>query len=141
MKKEEVTKLKNDLPLGRERRFFSETARKLIVKEIDHGLSKAEASRKYKVSQMSIYKWIVKYSEHYKATFKTVVEHESDSIKLKKLEAELERTYAILGREKAENLLLTTVIEKADEAMGTDLKKNLDTLRLQNFTTKKETIK
>jgi hypothetical protein len=45
--------------------------------------------------------------------------------------------YALLGRSKAENLLLQTVIEKADEALGTDLKKNLDTLLLQNFSIKK----
>jgi transposase-like protein len=109
----------------------------LIIEEIDLGLSKAQAARKYKVSQASIYKWYAMYSKHYQATIVTVVEHVSDSVKVKQLEAELERMYALLGRSKAENLLLHTVIEKADESLGTDLKKNLDTLLLQNFSIKK----
>jgi hypothetical protein len=137
MPKEEVIKLKSENPLSRERRYFSESVRKLIIEEIDLGLSKAAAARKYKVSQASIYKWYAMYSKHYQASIVTVVEHVSDSIKVKQLEAELERMYALLGRSKAENLLLQTVIEKADEALGTDLKKNLDTLLLQNFSIKK----
>ena len=123
--------------MSRERRYFSESVRKLIIEEIDLGLSKAAAARKYKVSQASIYKWYAMYSKHYQASIVTVVEHVSDSAKVKQLEAELERMYALLGRSKAENLLLQTVIEKADEALGTDLKKNLDTLLLQNFSIKK----
>ena len=137
MPKEEVIKLKSENPLSRERRYFSESVRKLIIEEIDLGLSKAAAARKYKVSQASIYKWYAMYSKHYQASIVTVVEHVSDSVKVKQLEAELERMYALLGRSKAENLLLHTVIEKADEALGTDLKKNLDTLLLQNFSIKK----
>ena len=139
MPKEEITKSKSENPSPRERRYFSESARKLIVEEIDHGLSKADASRKYKVSQTSIFKWYARYSTHYQATLVTVVEHVSDSIKVKQLEAELERVYAILGRTKAENQFLHTVIEKADEATGSDLKKNLDTLLSQNFSIKKKT--
>jgi hypothetical protein len=141
MSKEDVTKLKSENSLSRERRYFSESVRKLIVEEIDQGLSKAEAARKYKVSHASIYKWYARYSKRYQASIVTVVEHVSDSVKVKQLEAELERMYALLGRSKAENLLLHTVIEKADEALGTDLKKNLDTLLLQNFSIKKTTLK
>jgi transposase-like protein len=136
MKKEQVIKLKSEDIPTRERRYFSESARRLIVQEIDDGLSKAEAGRKYQVSPASIYKWYVRYSTHYKALLVTVVEHVSDSIRVKKLEAELEQTYAILGRAKAENMLLHKVIEKADEAMGTDLKKNFDTPPLPNSTIK-----
>ena len=127
MKKGQVTKLKSEVRATRERRYFSESARKLIVQEIDEGLSKAEACRKYEVSNTSIYKWYVKYSTRYKASLVTVVEHVSDSVRVKKLEAELEQTYAILGRAKAENMLLHKVIEKADEALGMDIKKNFDT--------------
>ena len=140
MKKEQVIKLKDAVVVARERRYFSESARRLIVQEIDDGLSKAEAGRKYAVSHAAIYKWYALYSPHYKAVLVTVVEHVSDSIRVKKLEAELEQTYAILGRAKAENMLLHKVIEKADEAMGTDIKKNFDALPLPNsFTKSKQT--
>ena len=127
MKKGQVTKLKSEVRVSRELRYFSESARRLIVQEIDEGLSKAEATRKYEVSHSSIYKWYAQYSKHYKACLVTVVEHVSDSVRVKKLEAELEQTYAILGRAKAENMLLHKVIEKADEALGMDIKKNFDT--------------
>ncbi len=136
MKKGQVTKLNNENAPARERRYFSESARRIIVQEIDEGLSKAEASRKYEVSTTSIHKWYVAYSKRYKATLLTVVEHVSDSIRLKKLEAELEQTYAILGRAKAENMFLNKVIEKADEAMGIDIKKNFDIPPLSNSSIK-----
>lgn len=136
MKKEQVIKLKNEVRATRDRRYFSESARRLIVQEIDDGLSKAEACRKYEVSHASIYKWYAQYSNHYKAALVTVVEHVSDSIRVKKLEAELEQTYANLGRAKAENMLLHKVIDKADEAMGMDIKKNFDTLRSPTSLTK-----
>lgn len=126
MKRGQVTKSKQDVGIQRERRYFSEAARKAIVKEIEEGLSKAEASRKYEVSQSAIYKWIVKYSTRYQSMLVKVVEHASDSNKVKKLEAELQQAYAMLGRAKAESMFLQTVIEMADEEMGTDLKKNFD---------------
>ena len=138
MPKEEITKSKSENPSPRERRYFSESARKLIVEEIDHGLSKADASRKYKVSQTSIFKWYARYSTHYQATLVTVVEHVSDSIKVKQLEAELEKTYGLLGRAKAELMFLEQIIEQANEELGCDLKKNTATLPYSTSTAKKK---
>jgi transposase-like protein len=134
MKNEQVAKLGTENSVARERRYFSESARRMIVEEIDAGLSKAEASRKYAVSHSSIYKWYTLYSKHYKASLVTVVEHLSDSNRVKKLEAELEQAYAILGRAKAENTLLHKVIEHADEALGMDIKKNFDIQPLSRST-------
>lgn len=128
---------KQDVRVQRERRYFSESARKSIVKEIEEGLSKAEASRKYEVSQSAIYKWMVKYSAHYQAALVKVVEHASDSNKVKKLEAELQQAYSLLGRAKAESMFLQTIIEKADEEMGTDLKKSFDAAPSQPSTSTK----
>ena len=137
MKNGQVTKSKQDVQIQRERRFFSESARKCIVKGIDDGLGKSEASRKYEVSESSIYKWIAKYSTQYQPSLVKVVEHASDSNKVKKLEAELQQVYALLGRAKAESMLLQAIIEKADESMGTNLKKNFDVPPSPLFTTKK----
>ena len=115
--------LKSDVPIKKERRYFAESVRKSIVDEIDKGLSKAEAARKYEISETTIYKWVAKYSRHYQRLLVKVVEDASQSNKVRQLEAELERTYALLGRVKAESLLLQTIIEKADEAWKTDLKR------------------
>ncbi len=128
---------KSFVPVIRERRYFSEAARRSIVEEIDNGLSKAEASRKYEVSQSAIYVWMNRYSKLHQTMLVKVVEHASESNKVKKLEAQIEQVYAMLGRVKADFLLLQTVVEKADESLGTDLKKNFDSLRWPNSTTKK----
>ena len=110
----------------KEMRYFSEEARKTIVQEIDDGLSKAEASRKYKVSQASIYKWIRIYSKNYQAALVTIVEHESDSQKNKTLTAELSKAYESLGRTQTENMLLHKIIELASEHFEMDLKKTFE---------------
>jgi transposase len=137
MKKEQSEMLNRVVSLQRERRYFSEAARRFIVEEIDNGLSKAEAARKYEVSQGSIYVWVAKYSKRYKSTLVKVVEHASESNKVKKLEQELEQAYALLGRVKAESMFLQKIIEKADEEYNTDLKKSFDDQSLQRSTTKK----
>ena len=129
--------LEKAVNLKRDRRYFSEAARRAIVKEIEEGLSKSEASRKYEVSQTSIHRWFAKYSKYYQAQLVKVVEHVSDSKRVKQLEAELEQTYAMLGRAKAESVLLEAIIEKAGEALNTDLKKSFDAPPLQHSISKK----
>jgi len=118
-------------------RYFSETARKAIVSEIEDGLSKAEASRKYEVSQSAIYSWIRKYSKTYQATLKVRVEHESDSEKNKVLKAELSKAYEALGRSQAEKMLLQKILELASEHFEMDLKKTFENQHLP-ITTKKD---
>lgn len=137
MKKEKTAMLKSGVSVQRERRYFSESARRQVVEEIENGLSKAEAARKYEVSQGSIYTWISKYSNRYQSLLVKVVEHASESNKVKKLEAELEQAYAMLGRVKAESMLYQKIIEKADEALDTDLKKSFDAGHLPSSTSKK----
>ena len=122
MKNEKTLKSQKVKP-RKEMRYFTEEARKAIVQEIDNGLSKAEASRKYKVSQASIYKWIRNYSGKYRAPLVTVVEHQSDSQKNKTLTAELSKAYESLGRTQTENMLLHKIIELASEHFEMDLKK------------------
>ena len=111
----------------RELRYFSEAVRKAIVEEMDQGLSKAEAARRYSVSMATLYKWLSKYSTKYVKSLIKVVEHESESVRSKRLEEELKSAYALLGKSQAEVMFLKALIEKADEADGVDLKKNFAT--------------
>lgn len=119
-----VANSKQQIMLRRERRYFSEFARKSIVEEVERGLSKSEASRKYEVSQTAIYRWIRKYSKSYSPCLVKVVEHKSESNKHKELSAELNRVYAQLGRASAQIDFLNAIIDKAGEHFETDLKKN-----------------
>ena len=129
--------LKIEHPVAREKRYFSEAARRPIVEETENGLSKSEASRRYDVSETTVYRWVSLYSRLYQTQLVKVVEHVSDSVRAKKLEAELEQAYAMLGRVQAESLLFQTVIEKADESLGTDLKKTFGSPRSPISMTKK----
>jgi transposase-like protein len=124
MKKTKLAKTLFGERRSKEMRYFSEEARRAIVKEIDEGnLSKAEASRKYEVSESSIYKWMHAYSLHFRASLVKVVEHESDSKRNKKLEAELSEVYEALGRLQAKHTLLEKIVEIASSELGIDLKK------------------
>lgn len=125
----------------RDRRYFSESARRSIVEEIENGLSKAEASRRYHVSQTSIYGWLVKYSKYYEKRLKTVVEHESDSVRLKAVEAELKEVYERLGRERAKSMFFEELVSIAEESLGVDLKKSLDTKSSSSITAKNDRFK
>lgn len=127
MQSEQSDKTKNLTTDQRRGRYFSESARRLIVEEIEQGLSKAEASRRYNTSQASIYRWISMYSKAYEKQLRTVIEHESESLRLKRVELELKEVYERLGRERAKSMFFEEIITAAEESLGMDLKKNFGT--------------
>lgn len=137
MSKHKTSKFRSKESPRSKHRYFSETARKSIVKEIENGLSKAEAGRKYQVSQTTIYSWIRKYSKKYTATLKVRVDHESDSEKNKHLEAELSKAYEALGRSQTENMLLQKILELASEHFEMDIKKKFKSQHLSISTADK----
>ena len=114
-------------------RHFDETVRKSIVKEIDEGLSKAEAARKYNVSRTTIFKWYRIYSTQYTKKLRTVVEKKSTSNKYKQLEKELNQTYELLGRSQTKRMYLEKLIEIASKELGVDLKKSFGTNASNTF--------
>jgi transposase-like protein len=108
-------------------RYFSPDVRKAIIKEIDEGLSVAEATRKYEVSKSIIYIWMGKYSSKYKKGLITVVEEASMTNKVAQLQAELAKAYSLLGQSQASNMYLEELVTVANEHYKTDLKKTLET--------------
>ena len=139
MKDEQSDNAKKALINQRAQRYFSESARRSIVEEIENGLSKSEAARRYNVSQTSIYNWVVKYSKYYEKRLKTVVEHESDSVRLRRLEVELKEVYERLGRERAKSMFFEELIGTAEESLGVDLKKSFGAKSSSSCTTKNDT--
>jgi transposase len=123
----EITNSTDAGRVNREKRYFSESARRAIVKEIEAGLSKAEASRRYEVSQAALYKWIARYSSGYSKMLVRVVEHESDSLRARRLEQELKEAYSVLGRKSAEVFFLEELLRLAGEHYEVDIKKNFGT--------------
>ncbi len=79
----------------RQRRTFSPTLRKEVVRLVESGkLSIAAASREYQVSKTTIYRWIHRYSTYNKKGAVLVVDKDSQTEKLKQMQqkiAELEQ--------------------------------------------------
>ena len=120
-----------------EKRFFSEEARRSIVKDLDAGLiGVKDASRLYQVSVSALYKWLVKYSPLYQKKLVQVVEHESESQKRKALEDRVRQLEQALGRKALELDYLEKVLELASEAFGEDIKKKFATPPSCTFTDK-----
>jgi transposase len=110
-----------------ERRYFSESARRAIVEELDESkIGISEASRLYKVSVNSLYKWLRKYSRLYQKKLVQVVEHQSESLRRKALEEQVGELERLLGQKQVEVEYWKKLVEVANETLGLDLKKNFD---------------
>lgn len=135
MKKQQIlptnsTDANSSSRIPREKRYFSEDARKQVVSEIEKGVhTVSEASRVYQVSAKSIYKWLEKYSVHYQKSIIQVVELESEYHKRKALEEELKTYKMLLGSKQVEIEYLKAMIDAAEEEYRIDIKKNSDSLR------------
>lgn len=127
MKNHKSVQISNKKLGGRERQVFTVEARKAIVEEVDGGLSKSAAARRYDVSEQTIYNWVKRYSRKYTAPVVKVIAHKSQADKTKRLQAELDQALIHNGKLSAVLAIALGIIEKADEEMGTDLKKSLGT--------------
>jgi transposase-like protein len=107
-------------------RYFAPEVRQAIVAEIDAGMSKAEAARKYQVSQTTVFKWVQLYSPHHTPRVVTVVESASQTSRVKELELELRNAYAAIGRKDCQLVYQDKLFEAAQKELGYDLKKNLE---------------
>jgi transposase len=113
----------------RQKRVFSEELKRKIVKDIEEGkVSVLEASREYLVSQVSIYKWLDRYSKFLKKGAKLVVELSSEGYRSKELEKKVKDLEATLGRKQMEVEFLNKLIELASSDFGIDIKKKSFTI-------------
>lgn len=106
------------------RRRFSEDFKRELVKEIDQGkLRVSAAAREYSVSSNAVYKWLGKYSVHYRRSTRVVVEKQSTENKLKALRAQVAELERKVGQKQLLVDYLEKVIEVAGEELGVDIKK------------------
>jgi len=109
-------------------RYFSDEFKKTKVNELEQKqLTIPKLVSLYGVSRSAIYKWLYKYSTHYKQGTRLVVELESESKKTERLlqrACELER---IIGQKQLEIDYLNKLIEISSDELGLDLKKNFST--------------
>lgn len=122
-----VKSKKQKAPLvQRERRYFEESLKKAIVREIDQSkLTVIEACRIYQVSRGAIYKWLNKYSPSYQKAVVKVVELKSESRKRGELEKRVKELERVIGSQQVELLYLKKLIEVAEKRFDIQIKKNV----------------
>lgn len=110
------------------RRVFSEEFKKQKVQMlIDKKVTIAELSTLYKVSKMTIYRWLYKYSPHHNKGTIQVIQMESEGAKniaLLKQISDLERA---VGQKQLQIDFLEKLLEIASEGLKVDIKKNFNT--------------
>lgn len=107
-----------------QRRTFSPTLRKEVVFYIESGkLSIAGASREYKVSKTTIYRWIYRYSTYNSKGAHLVVDKNSQSEKIKQMQQRIAELEQAVGHKQMQIDYYEKFIDLASEEVGQDLKK------------------
>lgn len=106
-------------------RRFSDNFRKEKVRELELGIvSIRDLRQQYQVSDMSVRRWIAKFSSMKEKKERLIVESQSDTVQLlelKKKVAELER---VVGQKQLLIDFQQKMIELAEEEYRIDIKKN-----------------
>lgn len=111
----------------RQRRTFSPTLRKEVVRLVESGkLSIAAASREYQVSKTTIYRWIHRYSTYNKKGAVLVVDKDSQTEKLKQMQQKIAELEQAVGHKQMQIDYYKKFIDLASEEVGEDLKKKYD---------------
>jgi transposase len=111
----------------RQRRTFSPTLRKQIVRLIESGkINVSAASREYMVSTTSIYKWIHRYSTYNKKGACLVVDKDSHSKKIEQMKQRIAELEQAVGHKQMQIDYYEKFIDLASEEVGLDLKKKYD---------------
>lgn len=105
--------LKNGKRIKRHRRY-SEDFKLKIVKEYESGKhSVYEMEKIYDISNVSIYKWIYKYSKYNKKSIQVVEMKNSQANKIKRMEARIKELEQAVGQKQMNIDYLEKMIELA----------------------------
>ena len=108
----------------KQRRVFSEGLKRKLVSEIENcDLSVKEVSLIYKVSPVSVYRWLDTYSTIYQKKSVIVVEEKSEGKKRKLLELQIKELQRALGEKQMRVDYLEKLLELHKESTGEDIEK------------------
>jgi len=111
----------------RRRRIFSEEFKQKKVREIEQKITTiAEVSRQYEVRDTNVSKWLLKYGSKHMKGIRTIVESESDTVKLMELKAQIAELERIVGQKQVQLDFKDKMIELAEETYGIDIKKKFE---------------
>jgi transposase-like protein len=111
----------------RRRRVFSDEFKKKKVQEIlKKQTTVSEISRTYEVRPWAVRLWIYKYGPNKKKRERLIVESESDTQRIKELQAKIADLERLLGQKEVQLTYQEKLIEIAEQTYGVDIKKNSD---------------
>lgn len=125
--------MKANLRQLKKHRVYSEAFKKELVNDFESGkFSVAQLERLHGISNVSIYKWIYKYSTFNEKGYRVVEHKKSSQNKVKELERQVKELQAALGRKQIQIDYLETMMEVAKEELDIDIKKNFGTPQSRN---------
>lgn len=126
--------MKANLKQLKKSRIYSEEFKREIVKDFESGrFSVLQLKKLHSISDVTIYKWIHKFSTFNEKGSRVVEKKNSSSEKLKKLEARVKELEGIVGRKQITIDYLEKTIEIASDELNVDIKKNSNTLQSAGF--------
>ena len=108
----------------RRRRHFSEEFKRKKVREIEQKITTiAQVSRQYEVRENNVSRWVGKYGQNQMKGVRTIVESESDTVRLASLEKQIADLERALGQKQIQIDFQSKMIELAEQTYGVDIKK------------------
>lgn len=112
----------------RGKRCFSEEFRRKLVEDFEQGvMSVGQMERHYGISNGLIYRWIYKYSTYNEKNVRIVEMKDSQTHRLKELEAKVKELERAVGQKQMIIDYLEKMIDLAKETYSIDIKKNSNT--------------
>jgi transposase len=109
----------------RRNRYFSEEIKQKLVREIEQKKSTiAQVSRQYEVRENTVGKWMKKYGMDKTKKTRTIVELESDTVKMLAMKNKIAELEQLVGQKQIEIEFQNKMIEIAEETYSIDIKKN-----------------
>lgn len=112
----------------RRMRTFSEELKQKIVREIEQKKTTiAQISRQYEVRENTVSKWVKKYSMGKIPKVRTIVESESDTVKMLNYQKKIAELEQLVGQKQVVIEFQNKMIELAEQEYKIDIKKKLET--------------
>ena len=120
--------MKANLKLINKRRKYSEAFKRGLVKDFESGkFSVCQLEKLHGVNNVTIYKWIYKYSTFNEKGFRVVEMKDSSNAKLKQLEEQIKKLEQAVGQKQIKIEYLEKMIDIAKDDLNIDIKKNYST--------------
>jgi transposase len=112
----------------RRMRTFSEELKQKLVREIEQKKTTiAQISRQYEVRENTVSMWLKKYGMDKNQKVRTIVECESDTVKMLNYQKKIAELEQLVGQKQVVIEFQNKMIELAEQEYKIDIKKKLET--------------